>query len=140
MHRSSVTDAAGASTAGGAEALGVAFAQALARKDFDQVAALLHPEIDFRGLTPGRTWEASGPGAVIDDVLSLWFEESDTLERLVGTETDTVADRQRVAYRLEGHNPDGPFVLEQQAYYAERDGQIAWMRVLCSGFRPRPAD
>jgi hypothetical protein len=31
----------------------------------------------------------------------------------------------------------GPFVVEQQAYYTDRSGQITWMRVLCSGFRPR---
>jgi hypothetical protein len=34
---------------------------------------------------------------------------------------------------------DGPFVVEQQAYYEERDGRIGWMRVVCSEFRPRPA-
>jgi hypothetical protein len=27
-------------------------------------------------------------------------------------------------------------VVEQQAYYATEGGRIAWMRVLCSGFRP----
>jgi len=32
---------------------------------------------------------------------------------------------------------DGPFIVEQQAYYTERDRRITWMRVLCSGFRPR---
>jgi len=26
-------------------------------------------------------------------------------------------------------------VVEQQAYFTERDGRIDWMRVLCSGFR-----
>jgi hypothetical protein len=31
--------------------------------------------------------------------------------------------------------PGGRFMMEQQAYYAEQDGQIAWMRVMCSGFR-----
>jgi hypothetical protein len=31
---------------------------------------------------------------------------------------------------------DGDFVVEQQAYIEERDGQIGWMRVVCSGFRP----
>ena len=45
--------------------LGKAFAEALARKDFADVAALLDSEIDFRGLTPGRSWEASGADAVL---------------------------------------------------------------------------
>jgi hypothetical protein len=26
--------------------------------------------------------------------------------------------------------------LEQQAYYTAANGQIDWMRVLCSGYRP----
>jgi hypothetical protein len=26
--------------------------------------------------------------------------------------------------------------VEQQAYLSTRDGQIDWMRVVCSGFRP----
>jgi hypothetical protein len=117
--------------------LGEAFAQALSRKDFDEVTRLLHPKVDFRGLTPGRMWEASDAHTVVESVLKIWFEPSDELEHLVSTQTDTFADRARVGYRLEGHNPDGPFVVEQQAYYGERDGRIGWMRVLCSGFRPR---
>jgi hypothetical protein len=117
--------------------LGEAFADALSRKDFDRVAELLHPEIDFRGLTPRRTWEAHSPRAVIDEILTTWFEESDAIERLAASQSDAFADRARVGYRLEGHNPDGPFVVEQQAYYTEREGRIDWMRVVCSGFRPR---
>ena len=33
-------------------------------------------------------------------------------------------------------NPDGRFLVEQQAYLAPREGRIGWMRVVCSGFRP----
>jgi hypothetical protein len=117
--------------------VGREFAESLAGKDFDQLRSLLHPEVDFRALTPRRGWEASGAAEVVDDVLRVWFEDSDHLERLVSVETDSVGDRERIAYRLEGHNPDGSFVVEQQAYYTERDGRIDWMRVLCSGFRPR---
>ena len=121
-----------------ASTLGTSFAEALARKDFDSVAELLHPEIDFRALTPRRNWEASSPDDVIQGILRTWFDESDEIEELVSLETGMVADRERVGYRFQGQNPDGPFVLEQQAYLSERDGKIGWMRVLCSGFRPRP--
>ena len=117
--------------------LGKAFAEALVRKDFAGVAALLDSEIDFRGLTPGRSWEASGADAVLEMVLGHWFEDSDEIEQVVSLDTDAFADCQRVAYRFHVRNPDGEFVVEQQAYYTERDGQITWMRVLCSGFRPR---
>ena len=117
--------------------LGKAFAEALARKDVAGLAAVLDPEIDFRGLTPSRSWEASGADAVLELVLSQWFEDSDEIEEVASLDTDAFADRQRVAYRFHVRNPDGSFVVEQQAYYTERDGQITWMRVLCSGFRPR---
>jgi hypothetical protein len=41
-----------------------------------------------------------------------------------------------VGYRFSVTNPDGRFLVEQEAYLAERDGRIGWMRVVCSGFRP----
>jgi hypothetical protein len=116
--------------------LGRAFAEALSRKQFDSAIGLLGPEIEFRALTPRRSWEASTPSAVAD-VLRQWFRDTVEIEEIVAIETDSVADRQRVSYRFEGHNEDGPFVIEQQAYYSERDGRIVWMRVLCSGYRPR---
>jgi hypothetical protein len=118
--------------------LGARFATALAKKDFDRVRGLLHPEIDFRGLTPNRYWEAGDPDAVVVDVLQQWFEASDEIESLDALQTETVADRERVGYRFSVRNPDGRFIVEQQAYVAAHDGKIGWMRVLCSGFRPTP--
>jgi hypothetical protein len=91
----------------------------------------------FGGLRQDVRGEAAGAQAVIDDVLRQWFEESDELERVISIETDSFVDRQRPAYRFHGRNQEGLFVVEQQAYYSERDGLIGLMRVLCSGFRPR---
>jgi hypothetical protein len=116
--------------------LGAEFARALAAKDFSRVLDLMHPEIDFRGLTPSRGWEASDADTVISGVLRQWFEESDEIEALERLESDAFADRERVGYRFSVRNPDGRFLVEQQAYLSARDGRIGWMRVLCSGFRP----
>ncbi len=127
----STTEADGGATAGRA------FVNALGRKDYKEVAALLDPKVDFRALTPGRFWEASGPAAVVEDVLSQWLEDSDHIEAVESIETGIVVDRHHVAYRLRVRNPDGTFVVEQQAYFTARDGRIDWMRVLCSGFRPQ---
>jgi hypothetical protein len=115
--------------------LGPAFADALARKDAGALRALLHPEIDFRGMTPRSVWEADNPDGVLDIVLANWFEPSDEIDELVEVQTGAFADAERVGYRLVGHSPDGPFVVEQQAYISPRDGRIGSMRVLCSGFR-----
>jgi hypothetical protein len=116
--------------------LGAQFADALASKDFDRVAALLHPEIDFRALTPRRVWEANDPQQLVSGVLREWFEDSDEIEALERVETDAFADRERVAYRFRVRNPEGLFAVEQQVYITPRDGQIGWMRTLCSGYRP----
>jgi hypothetical protein len=115
--------------------LGAEFAEALAAKDFDRVATLFAPTVDFRGLTPRRFWEASSPEEVVGGVLRKWFDDGDEIEALEKVETDRVADRERVAYRFRVRNPEGLFLVEQQAYLSGEDGRIEWMRVLCSGFR-----
>ena len=69
-------------------------------------------------------------------LLGSWFEDSDEIRGLEHVESDGFADRERVGYRVSVTNPDGRFLVEQQAYLEPRDGRIGWMRVLCSGFRP----
>jgi hypothetical protein len=116
--------------------LGAEFARALAAKDSGRMLQLMHPDIDFRGMTPSRTWEANDRDEVISVLLGNWFEEADEIEALERLESDAFADRQRVGYRFSVRNPDGRFLVEQQAYLSARDGQIEWMRVVCSGYRP----
>jgi hypothetical protein len=116
--------------------LGAGFAEAFAAKDADAVRRLVHPEIDFRGLTPNRQWEAADVDTLVQILFENWLEDSDQVEALDSVETDSFADRERVGYRMRVTCPDGAFVVEQQAYIGERDGRIGWMRVVCSGFRP----
>lgn len=112
-----------------------AFGRAVADKDHDRVRALLHPQVDFRGMTPRKVWEADGPEDVIA-ALRLWFGDSDVIEGVEVLETDAFADRERVGYRFRIRNGDGLHLVEQQAYIGERDGQIGWLRIMCSGYRP----
>ena len=116
--------------------LGSDFARALAVKDLQRLRELVHPEIDFRGLTPSRAWEASDPDALMSVLLDGWFKDKDRITGVDSVESDAFADRERVGYRFTVRNPDGDFLVEQQAYIGERDGRIGWMRVVCSGFRP----
>ena len=95
-----------------------------------------HPEVDFRGLTPNRSWAAEDAETVIDAVLQQWFEGSDEIEEIEHLETDAFADRERVGYRFRVRNPEGVFEVEQQVCIGERDGRIGWIRSVCSGFRP----
>lgn len=119
-----------------ASSLAAEFAEALSEKDFERVAGLVHPDVDFRGLTPKRPWEAASPAELVSAVLEKWFEESDRIDEMIAFEAAPVSDREWMAYRFRGANEDGPFVVEQQAYFTVRDGRIDWLRILCSGYRP----
>jgi|SRR5690349_17748496 hypothetical protein len=118
-----------------ATTLGREFARALAAKEYDRLTELLHPELDFRGVTPRKSWEASDAATFVDDVLLQWFGDAD-IDGIEHLETDAFADRERVVYRFRAHKPDGNYVVEQTAYLGERDGRIGFMRVACSGYRP----
>jgi hypothetical protein len=88
-------------------------------------------------MTPNRLWEAGNPAGV-EEVLRAWFEHPDReVERVDPIDPAYVEDTRRVGWRVYGRGADGPFVYEQQAYVREDEGQIVWLRVMCSG--PRPA-
>lgn len=133
MTSETATDS-GATTTG--ELAGPAFAHALARRDFTKLQSILDPEIEFRALTPRRTWEANGDVPTVD-LFRKWFDDATVIERVEHVETHAVGDRQHLVYRFSGHEDGDPFVIEQQLYFTERGGRIDWMRMMCSGFRPR---
>ena len=118
--------------------VGRRFAEAIAGRNEDALRALLADDVDFRGLTPRKFWEATSPDEVAEVVFGNWFEEQDRIDAVtVLDEGDDVGDTHRVAYRFDLTTPDGPRVVEQQAYYRDRDDRLVYVRVVCSGFRPR---
>ena len=119
-----------------ATSLGAAFAEAVASKNYARVADLLHPDVDFRALTPNRSWQANDSDTVIEQVLTSWIEPDEHVEELISVDTDTIVDCERVGYRYRLRTPDGSFLVEQQAFLRERDGRIDWVRLVCSGSRP----
>ena len=119
------------------ETLGTRLAHAIAAKDEAALRGLLADDVDFKGLTPGRVWEGTGPDDVVEAVFGSWFGPSDTIERVVDVaERDPVGDTAHVSYRFDLSNATGTYVAEQQAYYRGGDS-IEHLRVMCSGFRPR---
>jgi hypothetical protein len=113
------------------------FAAALAARDAAGLRSLFRSEVDFKGLTPGRLWEASTADALINDViLGSWFEPTDMIERIESVQHDRVGTRTRIGYRVRVKNAFGTFILEQQAFCDVTDGVITWLRVLCSGGIP----
>ena len=119
------------------ESLGARFAHAIAAKDESALRVLLADDVDFKGLTPGRVWEGSGPDDVVRTLFGSWFEESDEIVAVLDvSDGESVADTAHVSYRFDLANEEGTFVAEQQAYY-RGDAVIEHLRVLCSGFRQR---
>src|SRR3954447_6932558 len=117
--------------------LGAELAQAVATKDAARLRALLADDVDFRGLTPRRVWDAADADEVVDVFFGHWFEDTDVIEEVDRVETDAFADRERVGYRLRVRSDGVANLVEQQAYLsAAEDGRIGWLRVVCSGFRP----
>jgi hypothetical protein len=58
------------------------------------------------------------------------------IERIESVQDGRVSTRTRIGYRLRVRNPEGIFIVEQQAFCDLTDGKITWLRVLCSGFVP----
>jgi hypothetical protein len=116
--------------------VGERFARSLLSKDWESMASVLDPAVDFRGLTPSRQWEANLAGTVIDEVFKQWFEPTDEVYEVLSIASDRVVDRERIVYRARLRNPDGDFVCEQTAYYDIQDNRITKLRILCSGFLP----
>ena len=115
---------------------GRGFVESLAAKDTDALVALFAPDVDFRGMTPGRFWEAGDPVSLVRDVLYQWFEPQDVVERVERVQVSTFVDRHRVDYAFAVRCPDGRYRVEQRAYYdVGEDGRITRMHAMCSGFR-----
>jgi hypothetical protein len=113
-----------------------ALVDAIVARDVTRAVAQLHPEVDFRAMTPNRVWEAEGRDGVAA-VFRQWFEDPDEeVHEIEATEPVPIRDTLRVGWLVRVSDGGGPHVFEQQAYVRERDGQIVWMRVMCSGWIP----
>lgn len=117
------------------------FAAALAAKDSERLRGLLADQIDFQALTPGRHWQAGSPAEVADEIIfGFWFAPDADIKELRSVTTGEVAGREHVRYLLQVAKSGQDYLVEQQAYYDSDGGQISWMRVLCSGYRPVSAE
>ena len=102
---------------------------ALARRDWDGIAACFAPEARLRMLTPGPLREDEGAEAIAER-FRYWFGGRAGFE-LREADVEAVVDRVRVHYRAAG---DGK-VTDHTGYLAVEGGRIAWIVMTCSGFR-----
>ena len=96
--------------------------------------SLLAPEVEFRALTPQRTFEAEGVEEATA-VLELWYADADTAE-IEALECAEVVDRPALTYRIRWTKDEDAFVFEQGAFYDLENGKVSRIHIVCSGDRP----
>lgn len=122
---------------GVSEAVGRKLVEAIAARDADAIAACFAPDAQLRALIPPGLRERAGAQEAAA-LISAWFADSTELD-LVESETTELGDRVYVTYRFEGIEDGRPYVVSQHLYATVSDGRIDRADLLCSGFRPRPA-
>jgi hypothetical protein len=117
--------------------VGGVFLEALATRNFDDLATTLAPDVRFRAMLPRGPVEWQGADAV-GEAFASWFGAADGFE-LIDATVGEVGGRLHLSWRLRVRpapfdKGDGWHVIEQQAY-ADAGEVIDAIDLLCSGFR-----
>lgn len=113
------------------------FVDALTSHDWEGLAACFAEGARFRAVVPNseHPFRDGTGGADAAAQLRRWFGDADVTE-LVASTVEMVGDRLHVAYRIREHESDGWFLVEQQAFITPSPAGIAYLNLVCSGFRP----
>jgi hypothetical protein len=117
--------------------VGGVFLEALATRDYHQMAFTLSRDVRFRAMLPPGPMSWSGADEVAG-VFGSWFGDAEDFE-LVDGSVGEVGGRLHLSWRLRVRPApfgigDGWHVIEQQAY-ADAAETIDTLDLLCSGFR-----
>jgi hypothetical protein len=118
-------------------ALGQRFIGALRAADFDTLGGFLAPQVQLLALLPGGLVASFGRAAVVERLRGFLDDGAGFAVR--AAEAVVVGHRLRLSYLVEIPGPDGPAVMEQQAYCVVSGEAIAAIRLLCSGGMPAAA-
>ena len=118
--------------------VGGVFLEALATRDYQQMAATLSADVRFRAMLPPGPMDWNGADDVAA-VFTSWFGDAEDFE-LIDATVGEVGGRLHLSWRLRVRPApfgigDGWHVIEQQAY-ADAAETIDSLDLLCSGFRP----
>jgi ketosteroid isomerase-like protein len=127
-----------------AEEVGRSFVDALARRDWASLERCFAPDVQFQAVVPNaaRPFRDKPDASSAVEQIRKWFSDADPLV-LAHSEVGMIADRLAIRYRFTGHEPDGDFVVEQDAFAEVDGGRVTSMRLVCSGFiyaTPRDGD
>jgi hypothetical protein len=118
-----------------AQASGVAsrFLDALAHRDFDDLAATFNEDGRLRGLVPSALREVEGREAVAER-FGIWNDQEDW--ELLEAGVEEFADLVRFHWQVASTDSELGRVVYEQTAYAEIDADgIVWMNLVCSGER-----
>jgi len=116
--------------------LGRRFLDAITVRDWKSLEDCFAPDATFRAVVPGqRPFHEHQGGAAAADQLRAWFKDGD-IHEVLESDIEVIADRLRVRYRVRNHEPEGWFLVEQQAYLTPGPRGIESCNLICSGFRP----
>lgn len=118
--------------------VGGVFLEALATRDYKQMATTLSADVRFRAMLPPGPMDWNGADDVAA-VFTSWFGEAEDFE-LIDATVGEVGGRLHLSWRLRVRPApfgigEGWHVIEQQAY-ADAAETIDSLDLLCSGFRP----
>ena len=118
--------------------VGGVFLEALATRDYQQMAGTLSADVRFRAMLPPGPMDWNGADAVAA-VFTSWFGEAEDFE-LIDATVGEVGGRLHLSWRLRVRPApfgigEGWHLIEQQAY-ADAAETIDSLDLLCSGFRP----
>jgi len=113
------------------------FVDAVARRDFDGLQALMTDDVRFRLLVPKGPQAHVGAAETVGRFVG-WYGAVDEL-RLESSSTAAVAGRLVLAYRFRLLDADGWRVIEQHVVAdVAPDGRLESIDLLCTGFQPDP--
>ncbi len=118
--------------------VGGVFLEALATRDYEQMASTLSEGVKFRAMLPPGPMDWSGAKKVAG-VFTSWFGDAEDFE-VVDATVGEIGGRLHLSWRLRVRPApsgigDGWHTIEQQAY-ADATETIETLDLLCSGFHP----
>ncbi len=113
------------------------FVDAVVRRDFGGLQAVMSDDVRFRLLVPKGPQAHVGAAEAVGRFVG-WYGAVDEL-RLESSSTGTLAGRLVLAYRLRLLDADGWRVIEQHVVAdVAPDGRLEAIDLLCTGFHPDP--